>query len=101
MKLTKSQLNVLGLIYLATDCSNEVYDWATLHHTQAKVADAMPELVSSIDDCVAVDGDGFMSDPERYGRGFRLTLKGYEALTASNPECWPSDKRRFAKGSKA
>lgn len=97
-RLTRSQAKVLGLIYMATDCSNEVYDWATLHHTQARIADAMPDLVTSIDNCVAVDGDGFVDDPERYGRGFRLTPKGYEALTASDPARWPADKRRFKDG---
>lgn len=97
MMLTKSQIKVLGVIYGATDCSNEVYDWATLHHTQAKIADAMPGLVKSIDNCVQVDGDGFIGDVERWGRGFRLTASGYEALTAHDPERWPKRLRRFAK----
>lgn len=95
--LTKSQAKVLGLIYMATDCSNEVYDWATLHHTQQRIADAMPDLVTSIDNCTAVDGDGFMVNPERIGRGFRLTQKGYEALTAHDPARWPADQRRVWK----
>lgn len=95
MSLTKSQLKVLGLIYMATDCSNEVYDYARLHHTQERIADAMPNLVTSIDGCVPVDGDGFTPDTYREGRGFRLTQAGYEALTAHDPEGYPPEQRRF------
>jgi hypothetical protein len=42
-----------------------------------------------------VDDSGFIIDGKE-GRGFRLTLKGYEALTASDPARWPADARRFA-----
>lgn len=95
-KLTKSQIKVLSVIYMATDCSNEVYDYAHLHHMQAKIADSMPALVTSINGCVPVDGDGFSKDNYTEGRGFRLTQAGYEALTESNQEMWPRTKRRFA-----
>jgi hypothetical protein len=92
----KSQLKVLALIYRGTDCCNEVFDYTKLHWTQERIADSMPELVSSIDGVVTVDGDGFMLDPERCGRGFRLTLAGYEALTEHDPEGYPPHLRRFA-----
>ena len=92
---TQSQIKVLGIIYMATDCSNEVYDWATLHHTQRKIAEKMPDLVCWIDGCVPVDGDGFARDTYVEGRGYRLTREGYEALTASNPDCYPESLRRF------
>jgi len=94
--LTKSQIKVLSVIYMATDCSNEVYDYATLHHAQAKIADGMPALVTSVDGCTPVDGDGFAKDSFREGRGFRLTKAGYEALTASDQARWPKTKRRFS-----
>ena len=96
MELTKSQLRVLGVIYMATDCSNEVYDWATLHHTQRKIAEKMPDLVCWIDGCVPVDGDGHAHDTYTEGRGYRLKLAGYEALTDSSPERYPEHARRFA-----
>lgn len=95
MKLTKSQLKVLSVIYMATDCSNEVYDYATLHHTQRKIAEAMPELVCWHDGCVPVDGDGFSKSTYTEGRGYRLMSAGYEALTASAPERFPPNARRF------
>lgn len=96
VSMNKAQLKVLSAIYMATDCSNEVYDWAILHWKQERIADGMSDCVQSIDGCVAVDGDGFMADPERYGRGFRLTQRGYEALTASYPQRYPQELRRFA-----
>lgn len=96
MKLTPSQLRVLGVIYMATDCSNEVYDWATLHHTQRRIAEAMPEQVCWIDGCVPVGGDGFTRDAYVEGRGYRLKLAGYEALTESAPDQYPEHARRFA-----
>jgi hypothetical protein len=92
--MTKSQIKVLGIIYLGTDCCNEVYDYAMLHHTQAKIAEAMPELVCHLDGVQNVDGDGFAVGGE--GRGYRLTTAGYEALTAHNPERYPASQRRFA-----
>lgn len=93
--MNKSQLKVLAAIYSATDCSNDVFDCTKLHHTQEKVADSMPDLVTCIGSCVGVDDSGFIIDGKE-GRGFRLTLKGYEALTASDPARWPADARRFA-----
>jgi len=99
MTPTKAQLKVLMDIYMGTDCCNSVYDYATLHWKQQKIADQMPELVKWIDGVLAVDGDGFSKIPERYGRGFRLTPKGYEALTESNPTGFPPDLRRFYKES--
>lgn len=94
---SKSQLKVLEAIYTATDCSNEVYDYATLHWTQERIAKGLGDLVLSIDGVVSVDGDGFVTDPERYGRGWRLTPKGYEALTAHDEAKWPAEAkyRRF------
>ena len=94
--LTPSQAKVLGVIYIATDCSNEVYDYATLHHTQRKIAEAMPELVCWIDGCVPVDGDGHARDTYVEGRGYRLTRAGYEVLTALFPKRYPKHQRRFA-----
>ena len=96
LTLTQSQAKVLGVIYMATDCSNEVYDYATLHHTQRKIAEAMPELVCWIDGCVPVDGDGHARDTYVEGRGYRLTRAGYEALTEVEPEKYPASLRRFA-----
>lgn len=93
--MTKSQLKVLSIIYTATDCSNEVYDYATLHHTQRRIAEAIPEFVTWIDGCTPVDGNGFAPDTYTEGRGYRLTPKGYEALTESNQERYPLDARRF------
>jgi len=94
-KLSKSQIKVLVAVYHGTDCCNEVYDYATLHHTQQRIADTMPDLVTSVDGVVSVDGDGFVKTPERYGRGFRLTLTGYEALTQYDGERFPPGYRRF------
>lgn len=93
--MTKQQLKILAVVYAATDRSNEVYDYATLHHTQRPIAEAMPDLVVWIDGCVPVDGDGFSQQTYTEGRGYRLTTAGYEALTAHNAECWPIDRRRF------
>ncbi len=95
MKLTKSQIKVLGVIYLATDCSNEVYDAATLHHTQVPIAKGMPGLVMNCGPHVAVDGDGFVGNTERWSDGYRLTQRGYEALTEVDPLRWPANLRRF------
>jgi len=95
MSPTKSQVKVLSAIYQGTDCCNGVFDYATLHHTQARVADTMPSLVTSIDGVVSVDGDGFVVMPERYGRGFRLTQAGYETLTQHDAERYPPALRRF------
>lgn len=94
--MTAAELKVLVAIYMATDCSNKVYDWARLHWKQERIADGMSDCVQSIDECVAVDEDGFTADPERYSRGFRLTHRGYEALTASDPQRYPQELRRFA-----
>lgn len=95
MTLKPSQIKVLRAIYMATDCSNGVYDYATLHHTQEKVADSMRSLVKSKNGVLSVDGDGFSVTPERYGRGFRLTKSGYKALTKHDPEAYPATRRRF------
>lgn len=95
-ELSGSQIKVLVAIYHGTDCCNEVYDYATLHHAQHRIADSMPDLVTSIDGVVSVDGDGFVKQPERYGRGFRLTRAGYEALTAHDGDRFPPGYRRFA-----
>jgi len=93
--MSKSQLKVLTAIYAATDCSNGVYDYATLHHTQRRIAEAMPELVEWTDGCVPVDGDGFTPNTYTEGRGYRLTQLGYETLTASSPDRFPPNLRRF------
>lgn len=93
--MTRSQLKILSTVYMATDCSNEVYDYATLHHKQRPIAEAMPDLVTWIDGCVPVDGDGFTPNTYTEGRGYRLTNAGYQALTANNAARWPEDKRRF------
>lgn len=95
MTLKPSQLKVLSVIYMATDCSNKVYDYATLHHTQRRIAEAMPEWVTWIDGCTPVDEDGFSPDTYTEGRGYRLTQLGYEALTASSPDRFPPNLRRF------
>lgn len=92
----KNVVKVLSAIYMATDCSNEVYDYATLHHAQRRIAESVPSLVVHTDGVLSVDGDGFMATPERYGRGYRLTRQGYEALTAHDPKRWPPHLRRFA-----
>lgn len=94
--ISRGQLKVLRAIYLGTDCCNGVYDYATLHHTQERIADTMPRLVLSRGGVVAVDGDGFTKIPERYRRGFRLKKAGYKALTHSDPEAYPVHLRRFA-----
>lgn len=96
-KLTKSQARVLGAIYIATDCSNEVYDYASLHHKQRPIAEELPELVTWTDGCVPVDGDGFSRDTYTEGRGYRLTHEGYEALTAMDAERFPVNARRFGR----
>lgn len=93
--LTASQAKVLGAIYMATDCSNEVYDYATLHWKQVMVARSTNGLVSSVDGCVPVDGDGFSRERYTEGVGFRLTNAGYEALTEYDAARWPADRRRF------
>lgn len=95
MKLTASQRKVLGIIYLATDCSNEVYDYATLHHKQRPIAENMPDLVQWINGCTPVDGDGFAKQTYKEGRGYRLTCKGYEAMTQIDPDRYPPNLRRF------
>lgn len=92
---TASQWKVLITIYMATDCSNEVYDYATLHPKQRPIAEFMPGFVTWTDGCVPVDGDGFSRDAYREGRGYRLTQKGYEALTAMDAERFPVNARRF------
>jgi hypothetical protein len=97
--LNKNQLKVLQKIYQGTDCCNEVYDYAMLHHTQEKIAETMPTLVILTYDCVKVDGDGFTKDPERRGKGYRLTNAGYEALTKYSSGEFPPDLkyRRYYK----
>lgn len=95
--MKKSQIKVLGIIYMATDCSNEVYDWAMLHTTQKPIAEAMPDMVEWIDECTPVDGNGFAKETYTDGRGYRLRKAGYEALTAMWPERYPPNLRRFAK----
>lgn len=95
--ITKAQSKVLNAIYMATDCSNEVYEWAMLHYKQRRIAEALPELVTWFDGCVPVDGDGFCKETYTEGRGYRLTLKGYEALTEySGEDAYPPNLRRFA-----
>lgn len=96
-KLSRSELKVMASVYLSTDCCNEVYDYATLHHKQEPIADRLEAagLLTHVDDCVKVDGDGFAGDSWSEGRGWRLTPAGYEALTADSPERWPSHLRRF------
>lgn len=93
-----NQLRILELVYSVTDCSNEVHDFASLHHTQRGIADGLVESGHLIaeDGLALCDGDGFTVIPERYGRGYQLTLAGYEALTASQPGGFPPDHRRFA-----
>ena len=93
----KSQIKVLHVIYMATDCSNEVYDYATLHPKQRPIAEAMPSLVEWIDGCVPVDGDGWAKATYTEGRGYRLRPAGYEALTAYDPDGYPPHRRRFGK----
>ena len=95
-RLTKSQRRVLERIYTSTYCCNEVYDYATLHHTQRRIAEAMPKFVEWIDGCTPVDGDGFAPDTYTEGRGYRLTELGYKALTKADPEQYPPENRRFA-----
>ena len=51
-------------------------------------------LAVSVNDCVTVDGDGCAITPERHGKGYRLTLPGYHALTAFSPERFPEAERR-------
>jgi len=92
---TKSQMKVLRLIYLATDCSNEVYDYASLHWTQRRIAEAMPTMVSWIEGCIPVDGDGHSPDTYTESRGYQLTNAGYEALTIHDKEAYPPRLRRF------
>jgi hypothetical protein len=94
----RNELIVLSAVYSATDCCNEVYDYAKLHHRQTHIADEMVTrgLLVACDGVVSVDGDGFITEPERYGTGYRLTLAGYEALTAWQPDVYPVDKRRFS-----
>lgn len=95
--MKKGPYKVLEIIYDATDCSNQVYDYATLHWKQRKLAEENPDLVSWVDGCVPVDGDGFSKQTYREGRGYRLTNSGYEALTKFDPEKFPAGKehRRF------
>lgn len=94
--MKKSHAKVLSVIYMATDCSNEVYDWATLHHKQQVIAESMPEFVTWIDGCVPVDDDGFCKNTYTECRGYRLLLSGYEALTAHfGADRYPTNKRRF------
>lgn len=90
-----SQAKILRAIYMATDCSNEVYDYATLHWTQRNIAEAMPDLVEWIDGCTPVDGDGFTPNSYTEGRGYRLRPRGYEALTDHDPAGYPPENRRF------
>ena len=93
--LSQSQIKVLEKIYLTTDCSNGVWDYAKLHWTQARIADGMKGMVRT-SKCVMVDGDGFVGDTERWGVGYQLTRMGYEALTAHDTEAYPVRNRRFA-----
>jgi hypothetical protein len=88
-RLKTSQLKVLAAIYSVTDCCNGVYQYATLHWRQGRIADAMPRLVSRMEGVASVDGDGFLKIPERYGTGYKLTRSGYAALSNSNPERFP------------
>lgn len=96
---TKPEIKVMAAIYSATDCSNTVYDWATLHYRQEQIAERLESrgLVHHCDGVVAVDGDGFIRMPERYGIGWRLTNAGYEALTTADPAAYPASAkyRRF------
>lgn len=92
--LSKSQIKVLKRIYDGTDCSNEVYDCEILHPKQRPIAESMPELVKWFDGCVPVDGDGCSKPSYTKQRGYRLTTKGYEALTAHNPSRYPVENRR-------
>lgn len=94
-QLTKAQLKILGRIYADTDCSNGVYDYSRLHHKQRPIAESMPSLVTWVDGCISIDGDGFAMDGYREGRGYRLTQAGYEALTESNEARYPASDRRF------
>jgi hypothetical protein len=95
--MTPIQLKILRLVYAGTDCCNEVYDYAKLHRTQDHIAADLVALgYLTFERCIAVDGDGFHIDPERWGWGYRLTLAGYEALTESAPTAYPPKFRRFA-----
>lgn len=97
MAKLKGPYRVLEIIYVATDCSNGVYDYATLHWTQRKVAESYPEFVSWIDGCTPVDGNGFVKQTYTEGRGYRLTNAGYAALTKYDSARFPAGKehRRF------
>lgn len=84
-----SQLKVLKTIYSVTDCCNGVYQHATLHWTQRRIADSIPALVNRTEGVVSVDGDGFVLTPERWGVGYRLTCFGYATLFDSDPDRFP------------
>ena len=79
-------LKVLYVIYITTKCSNGVFQYVTLHWTQARIAERHPDLVEYEDGVVKVDGDGFTDwdskGRERVGRGYRLTKKGLSAIAA-------------------
>jgi len=96
MTLSRYQFKTLRTIYHATDCFNEVYDYATLHPKQRVVAEQqLRGLVTWIDGCTPVDGNGFAKQTYSEGRGYRLTNAGYEALTLHSPEMFPPSNRRF------
>ena len=96
MKLKTVELKFLSNTYLTTDCCNEVYDYFTPHHASMKIGERLVSLglLDFIDGCVSVDGDGFVVN-HREKRGYRLTNKGYEALTELDPARWPETHRRF------
>lgn len=100
--LTRSEMRVMGSVYLSTDCRNEVYDYATLHHKQEPIAERLEAagLLTHVDNCVKVDGNGAIGQSWREGRGWRLTQLGYESLTHTDADRWPGDgaHRRFGRG---
>lgn len=97
MKIKANELRVLERVYLCTDCCNQVFDWAKLHHSQRDIAGGLVQrrLLRRIDHCVEVDGDGFQLDPERGGAGYQLTRRGYESLTSHDAQKYPTSLRRF------
>jgi hypothetical protein len=96
--MAKSVTEALEETYSCTDCSNGVHDCILPSNGRRYYAEACK--LGLLVDCGVVslsDGDGCTVVPERYGTGYRLSLAGYEALTAFGPDTYPPDLRRFAK----
>ena len=62
--LTPSQAKVLGVIYIATDCSNEVYGLRHSTPTQRKIAEAMPSWCVGSTVCVPWTVTGTLAFPQ-------------------------------------